>query len=327
MTKIFSLLFVIELAVSANGGTFTNESSAILKSPEIVWTASINDWPKKLWTYKVTPQKFSESVISNLMALGSFTTKDRTNISDYFDSKDEVIFFGNPDGTMKHLAICPAMGFIEYHDGKAKSPSQLQPIVGVPNQDEATQLGLKYLRLVEIDVSQLATKAGSGDLNLHWERQTIGYSDQTTKAEVTLTNGYGVFFLRRIDGIDVVGIGLNGGAYMFFGNKGKPADLQICWRNLKPYQLNNCPSPQQIDELIKNGQITFHSFGSMAIYSARIQKLTVTKATPLYSGKHYDEPMDFVSPFARFEAVAEDGTNKTSLWFESPMTFNKTTDK
>jgi len=81
--------------------------------------------------------------------------------------------------------------------------------------------------------------------------------------------------------------------------------------------------PQQVNEMILSGQITFHVFGSKAVYSAPIQRLIITKATPLYNGKHYDEPMDFVSPFVRFEAVAQDGTNRTSLWFESAMTTGK----
>ena len=325
MNGIITFSLFLGIAASANGGILTNESSAVFKDTDIVWAASTNDWPTHLWTYKVIPQVFSDAVISNLMAVGSFTSKDRTNISNYIDTKDQVIFYGNLEGTMKHLAICPALGFIEYHDGTAKSASQLKPIAAVPDQDETTRLGLQYLRLIGIDVSQIATKADSCDLDLHWERQTIDYVDQQTKTEVTLTNGYGIFFLRRIDGVNVAGIGLNGGAYLSFGNNGKLADLQMSWRNLKPYELNDCPPPQQITEWLRSGHITLHSLSSAAIDYARIQKLTIIKATPLYTGKHYDEPLDVVSPFARFEAVAEEGTNTASLWFESPLTVDKAT--
>jgi hypothetical protein len=220
MKAKITLLIAIGLITSANGGVLTGGDSALFKDADIVWTVPTNDWPARLWTYKVVPQAFSDAVVSNLMAIGSFTSKDRTNISEYIDTKDAVIFFGNLEGTMKHLAICPALGFVEYHDGTAKSTSQLKPIVGVPDQDETTRLGLQYLRLTGIDVSQLATKTGSSDLDLHWERQTIAYVDRPSTNEIALTNGYGIFFLRRIDGINVSGIGLNGGAYMSFGNNG-----------------------------------------------------------------------------------------------------------
>jgi hypothetical protein len=103
--------------------------------------------------------------------------------------------------------------------------------------------------------------------------------------------------------------------------------LQISWRNLQPYELKDCPPPQHITQLIKTGHILLHTLSSAAVDFAHIQKLTITKVTPLYPGKHYDEPMDFVSPFAHFEAVAEDGTNAASVWFESPMTFDKATGR
>jgi len=311
MNYVLILLLAMRLAPLARGGTV-----AAFANTEIVWAAPTN-WPAKLWVYKVVPQHFSKLVISHMLAVSSFTAKDRTNISDYVDSNDEVIFYGNLDGKSKHLAICPALGFIEYHDGKARSPSQLQPIAGVPDETEVTRLGLNYLAMLGIHISDLSAKPGKGGLNLHWERQTLEYTDQKTKFDVTVTNGYGVFFLRRIDGINVVGIGLNGGAYMSFGNEGKLVDLQLSWRKLKCYRRSECPSPPQIEGSIKNGEISLHPVGLTSLYADPTQKLTITKATMLYTGKPYDEKMDLAVPFARFEAVAENGTNKTSVWFES----------
>ena len=313
------LLAAMGWASVASGGTSIGGSSAAFKNTEIIWLAPTNDWPRKLWVYKVVPQDFAKSVISHLLKVGSFTAKDRITVRDYIDSNDEIVFYGNANGKSRHLAICPALGFIEYHDGGARSASQLQPVSGVPDEKDATRLGLKYLAMLGIDVSDLSRKPGKRELNMHWERQTIEYTDPQTKSDVTMTNAYGVFFLRRIDGIDVVGIGLNGGVYMSFGNEGKLIDLQLSWRDLKRDRLSECPSPQQIDERIKEGVISLHPFGSNSPYGDRPQKLTVTKATVLYNGKHYDEKMDLIAPLARFEAVAENGTNKESLWFESPM--------
>jgi len=44
---------------------------------DLVWDAPTNELPSALWVYRVLPAQFSPMVISNLMALGSFTLRDR----------------------------------------------------------------------------------------------------------------------------------------------------------------------------------------------------------------------------------------------------------
>jgi hypothetical protein len=210
---------------------------------------------------------------------------------------------------------------MDYHDQKSEAASQLEPIAGVPDENETTRLGLGYLRLAGIDVSQIATKPGTSDLDLHWEKDTIGFVDQRTRKAITLTNGYGVFFNRRIDGVKVGGIGRWGGVRAHFGNYAKVVDLQVCWRNLKPYELHDCPSPEQITKWIRNGQVKVRAISGAVV--PVFGKLTITRATPLYDGKFQDQPMDFVFPYARFEAMASDGKDAIALWFEAPMTFTK----
>src|SRR6266568_5086926 len=95
-------------------------------SAVITWPAATNQWPEALWVYKVIPQNFSDAVVSNLMSLGSFTAQDRKKVSPYLREEDSsTIFFGDLEGTQKHLAICPKLGYVEFHDGKAISSSQL----------------------------------------------------------------------------------------------------------------------------------------------------------------------------------------------------------
>jgi hypothetical protein len=323
MKFALTLFLAMGLTVVARGGTFTNESSATASNIKIKWSKSVQSWPKLLWIYKVIPQDFSELVISNLLNIGSFSAKDRKSVTDFTDTKDEVFFYGDLDGSARHLAICPALGFIEYHDGKAKSYSQLQKVIGVPNEKEATDLGLKYLELLGIDSSELSRKTGTNGLNIHWERQTIEYDDPTNKLTVTQTNAYGVFFLRSVNGIDVTGIGLNGGAYMCFGNDGKPVNLQVSWRKLQPYSQAASFSRNQISKRIKGGLIPLYLNGSKSQFNGKISKMDITSAQVLYTGSHYDQAMDFASPFARFQADGESGTNKISIWFESSMNSGK----
>jgi len=70
-----------------------------------------------------------------------------------------------------------------------------------------------------------------------------------------------VFFRRRIDGINVGGIALNGGMVVGFGNKGNVVELQVCWRNIKPYELRDCVTPDQITEHLMDELDTLHPYG------------------------------------------------------------------
>jgi hypothetical protein len=176
--------------------------------------------------------------MSNLLAIGCFTAKDRTAPPpDIREREKKATYFSSPDAS-KRLAICPSLCFLDYRDGKAESPNQFTPVVGVPDEREATRLGLKYLRLVGVDVSQLATKPGTCDLDLHWEVGVLRFTDEKTGAEVARTNIYGVRFTRRIDGVDAWGMGTCGDAVIRFGNNASVASLQVWWRNLKPLELH-----------------------------------------------------------------------------------------
>jgi hypothetical protein len=189
----------------------------------------------------------------------------------------------------------------------------LQKIEGVPNEREATQLGLKYLRLMGIEVSQLATTNGGG-LDLHWQKDTIVYTDQKSNQEITLTNGYGVLFSRNIDGVKVHGFG---GMDIVFGNNAKVSLLRLYWRNVEPYELKKCPSLPEIAERIKNGMITIHPLGSTGVYSTgQFEKITIKKITPLYEGPDYQKSADFVSPYFNFQGVVNDGEKDHGVWFE-----------
>ncbi len=293
------------------------QNAAITWSPQ-----TTNQWPDKLWVYKVIPQEFSEAAVSNLLAIAQFTMKDRTTAPEYLLRVDKAaMFFGILEGTCKHLAICPTLGFIEYHDWKAAAHSNLELVTGVPGQQEATQLGLKYLRLAGVDASQLATKPGSSDLDLHWERGTLAYYNEKTEKEVTLTNYLGVYFLRRVDGLNVAGIGYHGGFFICFGNNSKIADLRVTWRNLKPYQFHDCPSPEQVAKWMRSGRVAFR--GDRGGLPATLLKLTIFKSTFAYDGQPGDRPMDLVFPYAIFEATAASASKTNFICFEAPMTLSE----
>ena len=324
MKPIVSLLLLAgTVAQAGSSGGVTNATPAGLPRAEITWPALPSAWPESLWVYKVLPQEFPAAVISNLMALGSFTANERTAPPSELRERDKkATYFSSPD-TSRHLAICPSLGFLDYRDGKAEAPNQFIPVVGVPNEQEATRLGLNYLRLVGVDVSQLATKPAFCDLDLHWEVGTLSYMDEKTGTEVARTNIFGVRFTRRIDGLDVWGMGTCGGVIIRFGNSARVASLQVCWRNIRPVELHQCPSPQQITEWLRSGQVNLgHYAGGPPLGSlpSRMKKLLITKASLYYDAHFQGDPMDFVAPFARFDAVAELDDTTTPVWFQCPLT-------
>ncbi len=293
-----------------------NGDAPTLNSLEVVWAAPTNLWPDKLWTYKVVPQDFAEPVVSNLLKIGSFTMRDRTKVPRVFAEKDsKTLFFGDLEGNKKHLAICPVLGWVDYFDHDAESVGNA-PVVCVPDQQRATHLALGYLRLVGVDLSQIAIKPGTDELDLHWSAQRSSWIDQTTKTEVTVTNRLTVFLRRRIDGINVGGIALNGGFVVGFGNHERVVELQVYWRNLKPYQLHDCANPDEIAGWLRTRKITLPLTAGPP---DQIRKLTINYASLFYAASFGDEREDFVSPKLDMVVTVDTPKGSTPVQFQGPI--------
>jgi hypothetical protein len=295
------------------------ESKVEARGPDslrVVWACPTNSWPDKLWVYKVVAQEFAEPVLSNLLHIGSYTMKDRTKVPPYFAEKDaKTLFFGDIEGIRKHLAICPTLGFIDYFDHNAESVGN-DPVVGVPDQQRATHLALGYLRLAGIDRSQIATKPGTTELDLHWSAQRSAWLDQTTKTEVTVTNRLTVFFRRRIDGLNVGGIALNGGFLVGFGNHERIVELQVYWRNLKPYQIHDCATPDEIVDWLRTRKI---ALPSAAGSPDQIRMLTINYASPFYAANFGDQREDFISPKLDIIVTVENPKGSAPVQFQAPI--------
>jgi hypothetical protein len=316
MRHLLALCFLCGCFLTAGAGTFTNESPAGMK---VIWAVPTNVWPvDRIWSYKVIPQEFSEAVISNAMKIASFTMKDRKPApKGWMPDGYKTLLFRNADET-KYLMICPALGCIEYYDGnaEAKAVSAVkdvpEPVVGVPDLAEATRLGLIYARLLGIEVSHFARKAGSCDFDLHWEITTRGWMNQTTKQWITNTQGFGVDFTRCIDGIEMTGFG---DVSVNFGNNAKLSQLKVSWRNLKPYQLlDKFITPDEIVASIQSGRVRLPRLAGWPL--DEIKTLTITNATPRYSRKPGDEAMDFVSPALQLGAILDNGITNRHTWFQ-----------
>lgn len=312
---IRAILFWVLLSSTAFAGVSTNGNPGSLKSAATVWAVAPTNWPDALWVYKVVPQNFAEPVVSNLMAIGSFTQKDRTKSPSYLSDVDKkTIYFVNDS---KYLAICPTLGYVEYHDGNADARMG-EPVIGVPEESAVLPLGLKYLRMAGIDRSQLAVRPGTEALFLHGEKGDRNYVDKTSGQRIEAVDSRGVFFLRRIDNIDFNGIGIHGGVNIRFGNNSNVVDFKICWRNLIPYELRACPTPEQIAQWIHSGKATL--MPGPGATPQNVSRFAISKGRFFYEGKPGDEAMDFVSPYAFVDVAAEGERATNTITFKVPMT-------
>jgi hypothetical protein len=261
-----------------------------------------------------------------MMVIGSFTPKDKITTPGSIKKDKEALRYSSG---FRFLDIYPSFGFIHYHNeiplGTREGPikGQLEALTGVPNEEETTRLGLKYIRMLGVEISQLAVKPGTGDLDLHWYRGTRSHTDASGE-DVTETNEYGVSFSRRIDGISVEPLGTRGGVFISFGNHAQIIDLQVCWRNFEAYEFSDCPSPKQIGEWLTDGRVSALNTGNMVPYRVQPdQHLKITKVQFFYNGVPGDRPMDFCFPFATVEGVAEGKSGTNGFWFRCPMTMSK----
>ena len=316
MKNVCAFLF-IGLAASVNGGTFTNESPAGIK---IIWAVPTNVWPvDQIWTYRVIPHVFSDAVVSNAMAIGSFTIKDRVTLPPDTPAIDKNgFYFGNKDET-KELIIAPTLGYITYYnqDADAKMTSAIkgvpEPVVGVPELPEATRLGLHYARLLGMDVSLFSQKSHSTDFDLHWIVTTRGWTDKKANKQIKETDDFRVSFTRRIDGFPVSGFG---DFEVYFGNNAKVSKLVVSWRGLQPYELHtNLVTPEQVVKSIADGRTSLPQIPRFLM--GPIKTLIITNATPRYNRNLEDQPMDFVVPALRLDVIVDDGKTNMPIWFQT----------
>jgi hypothetical protein len=311
---------------SAFGGAFTNESRAVSQRMQVVWAVPKAVWPVAgIWTYKVIPQDFSSAVISNVMKIGAFTMKDKVTLSGDALAIDKKAVLFKDKGETEWLQILPTLGYLKYYNdnAEAKAISAIkdapEPVVGVPELREATELGLKYMRLLGIDVSQIARKPRTSDFDLHWEVKTREWINQKTKKPVREIQSFGIDFTRSIDGFEVSGFG---DIFLDFGNNAKVHELEVSWRNLQRYELrHDLVTGEAVVNSILNQQTALPMLEGWPL--AEIKTLTITNAAPRYSRKRGEEPMDFVVPALQLDAIIDNGKTNRSVWFQTGIFSSK----
>jgi hypothetical protein len=296
---------VIAAGPELRGPAFQGEKIDLLWSPT-------NKLPLVLWIYKVEAQKFPSTLISNVMALGKFTEKDR---KDRFEGqppfKDKRFMYYADKEVTRQLEIYPPFGHICYTDNKAET-TEPEEIKGVPTQQDLLTLGLSWVDKLGIPRSELARKEGGSEFDLSYEERTLGWFDKD-KNHHSKVNLQGIMFIRSIDGVHFTGIGQDGGLCLLFGNEGKIYNLELVWRKLKRYKSCKVASPAQLMDQVKRGETKVHPFSKVDLSNAK--KMTIIKASPAYMGQSGDEPQDFMCPYISLTVSVEfeHGTNALTV--------------
>jgi hypothetical protein len=318
--------FIVGILAVSSGVGFAEDASCFGKffqgfptfknpSARIAWTAPTNSGAG-LWVYKSMPQKFSDTVISNLMVIGRFTAEDKKEDRTLTEPSTERISFTDdhkPHPT-RSLTILPEYGFIDYWD---QGPKATKSIEGVPKTEEVQTLALKIFKRLGFSESDLARKPGSTNFLAFEDTREHTHFDKVIGESVTETSLRGIHFVRQIDGVPIAGIGSGGGFFVRFGNHGGISDLQVSWRNLKQLQRCQIASPDLLSRWIREGKavmthrdISGPDQADALSLRQEAKKLTITQMVLLYTSERGAEQQDYVCPFAKLEVVAESrGTN------------------
>jgi hypothetical protein len=284
------------------------------ESTPVLWATPTNEWPSSIWIYKVVRQDFPPAAISNLLEMASFRMSERTNFPSNLATQEEGDLFFTTKDRRRHLSVVPSRGFVQYSDLDAEAPMLDHP-QGVPSEDEAYRLALEWLRRLGIDRSQLSTKPGTDQLRIFREVRRHQWTDQKTGRELDEISNRSVDFIRRVDGIEIEGIGPRGGVCIDFGNHGKVCQVEICWRGLEPFKLANTLLAEQIRDLIRRGSVTWNPWKGVT----GLNKITVTAVVPTYRGEAYAERQDFMEPYAVVYASLDYGTTNISASCHCPI--------
>ena len=309
------LCIVAGVALATNAPNFGNEFPKFqINNPEITWAAT-NRLRPELWTYKVVPQSFSAKGISVLLHQSCFTNRVSANVTEQFS-------LVNKSNTCT-LRIVPSQGWIKYWNESApanywdRTNHLWEQVEGLPNEVEVERLGLRLLNQFGIRREDLAQRAdghlitfGSKKSRSYFDRRTQKYIDDEVTAR-------GIFFDRRIDGVDFAGIGLRGGCNIEFGNHEKISEFNLVWRNLQPYENYKVASQNEVIQYIREGKAVLTH--KNLVNPAEVKSITITDITPLYMGASGDVSQEFVYPFAQVNGMADLGYTNVDIQLYCPV--------
>lgn len=323
--KFLRLFWVVSLTVSsARAASALPALAGFPFNPgklQIVWLTQTNQWPEKLWTYKVIPQVFSPAALSNAMAISGFKENDRKRhrAREYPYNHREMRYYTNEDET-RFLIIFPPHGLIEYYTDGATAIGRA-PIEGVPSDQEVYLRALEIIGKLGISTNELATKPGVEEFRTYrTATERTRYSRNTNTEPQKIVVMRGTSFVRKLDGYDIVGTGPTGGFLINFGNNSQISHLTLIWRNYVRDKQAATATPEEIVSRIKKN--VFVSSHPPEFFQGE-GKLTINRATIKYSGADEEERQKISLPLIQLECEVATAQTNVIVRIEGPILDNE----
>ncbi len=250
-----------------------------------------------------------------MVALGSFTYKDRRNIP----GNSHVISYAN-QSRKRWLLINTDWSFIDYGDSDAEN---MHITEGVPDKERAFEIATNWLPKLNVDYSQLVKKA-NGDMRIYFsEEATMFYKGSGTPAYATNISMCDVTFKRALDGVEMSGGSARGGCDIEIGHHAKIYRLLLSWRKYKRDELYPVATSEELMNWIRKGKAVWYPAPDSHITDlSSVRKLAITKVTPYYYSDAYgaeDKPQDWAIPFAEMEATVDNGGTNMGVRIDCPI--------
>jgi len=276
-----------------------------LKQGRVEWSAT-NSLTTTMNVYRVSPAQFSTEMISKVVGLGGFTNHAQVvkALSPALKGKD-CSFEEQP--ARKAISISPRRGTIAFMNSKVIALPR-GSVTNVPGNDETLRLARRVYQELGMGESQLA-EGRTANEPLFWRtRQTSTYKRNGTPIREQTANG--LYLVRGIDDVSFAGVGHFGGLFLLFGNEGRIANFDLCWRNLSVAKKVPVVNRDRISDWVKSGKVFMEPEPDLPPV---IEKLVITNVIPHYYGFNSSEVQEWVYPFLTLEGFAEGAGKKTAV--------------
>src|ERR1041385_3720478 len=241
-------------------------------STEIIWRASTNNLPEKLWIYRrLAPRPFSALIIAAATNLASITQCPKPSTDPFFVWSDP-----NPCGMRYSIfSIQPVSSTISFSLPRQKL------LAGVlPDEQTVTQRALAY-------ATQFGLEQELVSPNLFYRTNGPGgCGENATDGSC----GRGMYLARKLDGVSFFWDGREAseGFSIELGAAGQVRAFSFDWPELQPEEQYATASCDEITACIRAQKILVLPEGEETNYFGRVQDLasaktlTITRLAPYY---------------------------------------------
>lgn len=276
---------------------------------DVRWEAHTNALPRTVWIYRLLPKTFPPAAISNLAMECGFTEKDKKK-----STADQAIYKDADKFPSKQLNV--SRGSIFYNAVSHYGPKNLA--TNVPEMSQMPLLTTNFLSRFGVDLSDIEKNA-DGAPNFHYWEPFKEYF--MPDGIVTNIEFRAVSFSRAVDGATIIGAGTAGDGEIYFGPNGKPAHVDLSWRDLQ--RVKSCPTvtPETIIQRIRYGRAVQGGIpmNLPSIDWATVKSLTVKKADLCYYAGDRLAPSPWLMPLLSLWTTVDTGNGNVDVEIDCPI--------